>query len=176
MRFEVCRGGKRGNREGEQGQRKLVWRHIGVYTSFSGSVTLRFSASFFALFTVFLSHSRCPSSLSLSSSLLSCVFPLWWSLLSRDLISRCLYFLSETDSLPFVHSCVLCVRSHYDQHRGRGRYVAELRAARVKETQERRSEGKGASCFQLRGFVISLWSANLWQSAFQGDVFFFIHV
>lgn len=83
-----------------------------------------FFASFFALFTVFLSHACCISFRLCSLQL--------WSLLSSDLVSCCLYcHCWYTFFLLSSFMCRALFLSHYDQ-RG-GRHVAELR---VKATQE----------------------------------------
>lgn len=120
MKSEIWNvSGEEGMREGEQGQRRLVWRHIHVYTV-DPSLAVCFSVS---------------SLLCFPSVVVSVVK---WSYLLLSLFP-----FSDGFFILCSLMCSLCswFRPHYYQRAGRGRHVAELRAAIVKAAQGEEERG-----------------------------------
>lgn len=116
--------GEKSSREGEWGQRGLlqsaVKRQVSVFTL---GLFLSFFASFFALFTVFLSYSCCPPSVFLSV----CV-PFSSGLCCQAIVSLAVFIsFAGAHSLFYLLLSFMCralFLSHYDQCGGRGRHVA----------------------------------------------------
>lgn len=115
------------------------------------------------LFTVFLLLFLCFLSFLLSSAVLSLVLALRSPAVSRFCWNHWI-----------LHSFFFCLLwSHFDQCESEVRHAAVL----WKHCRDRREAGEHSSAwFQLRAFLICLWSAQLWQPAIHDDMFFFIYV
>lgn len=68
------------------------------------------------------------------------------SVVSGSYLTLSLFLFRDTFFIHFSFMCPALFCSQYDQLRGRGRHVAELRAARVKATQEMRGGEQWKGC------------------------------